>query len=265
MSRIAAVFQKKGYKALIPYLTVGYPDLDTTLKTVELLEAGGADIIELGIPFSDPMADGVTIQDSSYQALLKGVNTDSCLETARQIRRRSAIPLVFMTYYNPVYHYGLERFCVDAVNAGVDGLIVPDLPPEESGDLEAAACSAGLDMIFLLAPTSTEKRIHLVAVKSRGYIYLVSVAGVTGARQSVPPDLQDFVVRVRRVASQPLCVGFGISSPEQAGAVAQIADGVIIGSKFIQLMKSDPALKELAEFAQKTKTSISRYSTLSKT
>jgi tryptophan synthase alpha chain len=235
---------------------VGYPDVLTTLRAVEVLAANGADVIELGIPFSDPMADGVTIQDSSYRARLQGVNTETCLEVARHIRQKSEIPLVFMTYYNPVFAYGVEKFCRAGVEAGIDGLIVPDLPPEESHELDSVAKAAGLDLIYLLAPTSTEKRIRLIAEKSRGYIYLVSVAGVTGARQSLPPDLGKFVSRVRKLARQPLCVGFGISSPEQAGRIASIADGVIIGSKIIQLMKSDPALNELAAFTRETKNII---------
>ena len=250
MSRITSVFKQKGRKALIPYITVGYPDLAATLKAAELLVQNGADIIELGIPFSDPMADGVTIQDSSYQALLKGVNTDSCLEIAREIRKKSKVPLVFMTYFNPINAYGIEKFCQACASAGVDGLIVPDLPPEEGAVLQSAASGQGLDMIYLLAPTSTQERIESVARLSRGYIYLVSVAGVTGARQAVPADLKDFVTRVRRATLLPLCVGFGISTAEQAGEVAQIADGVIIGSKMIQLIKNDPTLKALSDFTQ---------------
>ncbi len=257
MSRIVNVFRNGAHKALIPYLTAGYPDIQTTLKTVDLLAAGGADIIELGIPFSDPMADGITIQDSSFQALRQGVNSDSCLEVARQIRRKSEIPLVFMTYYNPVYAYGSEKFCQACHKAGVDGLIVPDLPPEEGTDLEKYAEQTGLDLIYLLAPTSTEKRIKLVASKSRGYIYLVSVSGVTGARQSVAPGLADFVSRVRKETKQPLCVGFGISNSEQAGQIAQIADGVIIGSKIIQLMKADPSLTALKTFIKGVRTAVS--------
>lgn len=256
MSRIASVFEQKGHKALIPYITVGYPDLSATLKVAELLEENGADIIELGIPFSDPMADGVTIQDSSYQALLKGINTDSCLEAARKIRQKSKVPLVFMTYFNPINAYGIEKFCRACAGVGVDGLIVPDLPPEEGAGLQSAAADQGLDMIYLLAPTSTQERIETVARLSRGYVYLVSVAGVTGARQSVPADLKSFVTRVRRSTSLPLCVGFGISTAEQAGEVAKIADGVIIGSKMIQLIKSDPTLKALEAFTRQIREAL---------
>jgi tryptophan synthase alpha chain len=250
MSRIAAVFQQAGHKALIPYITTGYPDTETTLKAVSILAENGADIIELGIPFSDPLADGATIQESSYQALLQGVNTDTCLEIARQARKQTSVPLVFMTYYNPVLQYGLEKFCQASVKSGIDGLIVPDLPPEEGTQLEAVARKQGLDLIYLLAPTSTPERIKMVAEKSSGYIYLVSVAGVTGARCNLPPDLATFIGRVRRIARQPLCVGFGISTPEQAGQIGKLADGVIIGSKLIQLIKEDKSLSGLGQFAR---------------
>ncbi len=248
MSRISDVFKNKGHKALIPYITAGYPGLEATLKAVPLLAENGADIVELGIPFSDPLADGATIQESSYRALLNGVTPRTCLEMARQVRKKTTVPLVFMTYYNPVLSYGLEKFARDCSEAGMDGLIVPDLPPEEGVSLEKAAAGNGLDLIYLLAPTSTGERIRLVAEKSRGFIYLVSVAGVTGARNSLPSDVESFIVRVRRIARQPLCVGFGISSPEQAGQVASLADGVIVGSKLVQLMKEDESLKSLQDF-----------------
>ena len=256
MSRIAAVFQKAEHKALIPYITVGYPDSETTLKAISLLTENGADIIELGIPFSDPLADGATIQESSYQALLKGINTDTCLEIARQARQKTSVPLVFMTYYNPILQFGLEKFCRNCFAAGIDGLIVPDLPPEEGTALEAIAHKNGLDLIYLLAPTSTPERIKMVAEKSSGYIYLVSVAGVTGTRSSLPTNLTTFISEVRKVAKQPLCVGFGISTPEQAGQIGKLADGVIIGSKLIQLMKADQTLGSLAEFIKAVRAAL---------
>ena len=256
MSRITSVFQKVGHKALIPYITVGYPDTETTLKAISLLEENGADIIELGIPFSDPLADGATIQESSYQALLKGVNTDTCLEIVRQAREKTNVPLIFMTYYNPALRYGLEKFCSACAEVGVDGLIVPDLPPEEGADLKSFARRYGLDLIYLLAPTSTPERIKMVAEQSSGYIYLVSVAGVTGARSSLPPDLTSFIARVRHEARQPLCVGFGISTAEQAGEIGKLADGVIIGSKLIQLMKEDQTLSGLSNFIKSARSSL---------
>jgi tryptophan synthase alpha chain len=237
MSRIASVFGPT-HKALIAYVTVGYPSVDATLSVVPLLASSGCDIVELGIPFSDPLADGATIQKASFHALENGVTPGLCLEVARQLSQIK-IPLVFMTYFNPVFSYGLEEFCAACVGSDIDGLIIPDLPPEEGAGLELVTRRQGLDLIYLLAPTSTDERIRLVAERSRGFIYLVSVTGVTGARDRLPENLEAFVARVRKVATQPLCVGFGISTPEQARQVAQIADGVIVGSRIIQLMEAD--------------------------
>ena len=248
MSRITSVF-KPGYKALIAYLTVGYPNLETTYEVASILANNGCDIIELGIPFSDPLADGATIQKASYQALQQGITPQVCLEVARKLRQKITIPLVFMSYYNPILSFGLEAFCQASVKAGIDGLIIPDLPPEEGAELEASTKKFNLDLIYLLAPTSTEERISLVAEKSRGFIYLVSLTGVTGARQSLPPELEDFVKRVRQRTHQPLCVGFGVSNPEQARRVAKIADGVIVGSRLIQLIDEDATLSSLKSFA----------------
>ncbi len=239
MSRIAAVFNRPGQTALIPYITVGYPSLEATLEVVPLLASSGCDIVELGIPFSDPLADGVTIQKSSFRALKNGITPQMCLEIAGQLSKKVDIPLVFMTYFNPVSSYGLQEFCSAGVSSGVSGLIIPDLPPEEGSELEATTQQQGLDLIYLLAPTSTEERIRLVAERSRGFIYLVSVTGVTGARDSLPAELEAFVARVRQATTQPLCVGFGISTPEQAKRVARIADGVIVGSRLIQLMEAE--------------------------
>ncbi|MBI4181058.1 MAG: tryptophan synthase subunit alpha [Chloroflexi bacterium] len=237
MSRIAAAFNRPGHVALIPYVTVGYPSLESTLEVVPLLASCGCDIVELGIPFSDPLADGVTIQQASFRALENGVTPETCLKIAGQLREKVKIPLVLMTYFNPVFSYGLGKFVSACARSGVDGLIIPDLPPEEGLELEAITRKQDIDLIYLLAPTSTPERIRLVAERSRGFIYLVSVAGVTGARNKLPADLEAFAARVRQVARQPLCVGFGISTPEQAKRVASIADGVIVGSRLIQLME----------------------------
>ena len=248
MSRIASVFSQPTHKALIPYITVGYPSIEATLKVVPLLAQGGADIVELGIPFSDPLADGVTIQKASFHALQNGVTPELCLEIARRLSQEVEIPLVFMTYFNPVFSYGLEEFCAACSKSGVDGLIIPDLPPEEGTALEAITRKQGLDLIYLLAPTSTEERIRLVASRSRGFIYLVSVSGVTGARDRLPLNLEAFVTRVRGITKQPLCVGFGISTPEQAKQVARVADGVIVGSRIIQLMEAEDDLISVGNF-----------------
>ena len=249
MSRIASVFGQSGHKALIPYVTVGYPSIEATLKVVPLLASSGCDIVELGIPFSDPLADGTTIQKASFSALEKGVNTRLCLETARQLSQKIDIPLVFMTYLNPVFSYGLAEFCVACASSGVSGLIIPDLPPEEGSELEVITERNGLDLIYLLSPSSTEERIRIVAERSRGFIYLVSITGVTGVRDKLPENLETFVNQVRQVATLPLCVGFGISTPEQAKSVARIADGVIVGSRLIQLIEADESMANVAKFA----------------
>ena len=247
MSHITSVF-KPDHKALIAYITAGYPNIEATQEIASVLSNGGCDIIELGIPFSDPLADGATIQQASYQALQQGTTPQVCLEVAQRLRQKMATPLVFMTYYNPVLNFGLEAFCQSCTESGISGLIIPDLPPEEGGELEAITQKHNLDLVYLLAPTSTGERIETVAERSRGFIYLVSLAGVTGARQTLPPELESFVRRVRQKAGQPLCVGFGVSNPEQARRVAAIADGVIVGSRLIQLIEKDTTLSSLRAF-----------------
>jgi tryptophan synthase alpha chain len=229
---------------------VGYSSVETTLKAVPLLASSGCDIIELGIPFSDPLADGATIQRASYEALRQGVTPKVCLEVAQELRRQVEIPLVFMTYYNPVLKFGLEQFCSKCAEVGVDGLIIPDLPPEEGQELEQSTRSHGLDLIYLLSPASTEERIELVVSRSSGFIYLVSLTGVTGARDKLPQELEGFVARVRERTEKPLCVGFGVSTPEQGRRIAKVADGVIVGSHIIQLIKEDNSLKDLCSFVK---------------
>jgi tryptophan synthase alpha chain len=256
MSRINSVLTKPGRKGLIAYVTVGYPDIETTLKVVPVLAENGCNIIELGIPFSDPLADGATIQRASFHALHNGITVTRCLEVAEQLNQKVDIPLVFMGYYNPVLKYGIPEFCHACNGAGVSGLIIPDLPPEEGSDLEKVSAKEGIDLIYLLAPTSTAERIKLVAQRSHGFIYLVSVTGVTGARDSLPVDLASFVNRVRQVARQPLCVGFGISTAAEARQVAAMADGVIVGSRIIQLMEADPSLTSVGEFVRELRDAL---------
>jgi tryptophan synthase alpha chain len=248
MSRIASVFARAKHTALIPYITVGYPTVETTLKAVPLFASAGCDIIELGIPFSDPLADGATIQQASYEALRQGVTPKVCLEVAQKLRQQVGIPLVFMTYYNPVLKFGLEQFCLKCAEAGVDGLIIPDLPPEEGKELGKSTKRHGLDLVYLLSPASTEERIKLVTSRASGFIYLVSLTGVTGARATLPEELESFVARVRKRTEKPLCVGFGISTPDQARRVARVADGVIVGSRIIQLLSEDKSLKNTSSF-----------------
>jgi tryptophan synthase alpha chain len=247
MSRITSAF-RPGRKALIAYITAGYPDIKDTPKIAAALADSGCDIIELGIPFSDPLADGATIQKASYLALQRGNTPPVCLEVAAEINRKVSVPLVFMTYYNPVLNFGLEAFCRGCAGAGVSGLIVPDLPPEEGVELEAVTQKHDLDLVYLLAPTSTGERIAQVAERSRGFIYLVSITGVTGARDTLSSELEGFVGRVRQKAKQPLCVGFGVSNAEQAKRIAAVADGVIVGSRLIQLIEEDASLVSLKTF-----------------
>jgi tryptophan synthase alpha chain len=257
LSRIASVFVRAKHTVLIPYLTVGYPSVETTLKAVPLFAKNGCDIIELGIPFSDPLADGATIQQASHEALRQGVTASICFEVAGELRRRVRIPLVFMTYYNPVLKFGLEQFCLKCVNVGIDGLIMPDLPPEEGEELERSTKRYGLDLIYLLSPASTEQRIRLVTSRSSGFIYLVSLTGVTGARDTLPEELESFVGSVKKKTDKPLCVGFGVSTPEQARRVATVADGVIVGSRIVQLLDKDKSLQNACSFVESLREALS--------
>ncbi len=256
MSRITSVFSQSGHKALMPFITIGYPNIEATLKIVPMLAENGCDIIELGIPYSDPLADGVTIQKASFHALENGVTPQLCLDVARELSRNVNIPLVFMSYYNPVFTYGLNEFCSVSAQSGIDGLIIPDLPPDEGAELEAISKKHNLDLVYLLAPTSNEERIKLVTSRSQGFIYLVSVSGVTGARGSLPHDLQTFVSRARKATNKPLCIGFGISNAEQARQVAQIADGVIIGSRLIQLMENSDGLTSVCNLIKELRNAL---------
>lgn len=237
MSRIAGTFARlrdERRTGFVAFLTVGYPTLDETPGLVSALVEGGADVIELGVPFSDPLAEGPTIQRSSHQALLNGVTPAFCLDTVRELRSRGVeAPLIPMGYYNPLLAYGLEPFCRDAASAGVDGLIAVDLPPEESHDLHEACRAHDLDLIYLLAPTSTDERIDLVASLASGFIYCVSLTGVTGARDELSEGLTSFMQRVRSRTPLPLAVGFGISKPKHFQAVGRIADAAVIGSAII--------------------------------
>jgi len=255
MTRIASVFTDKKHAALIAFITVGYPTLEATLDAVPLLEKCGVDMVELGIPFSDPLADGITIQQASFEALQNGITPAACLDAARLIRKKSNLPLIFMTYYNPVLSYGPERFCADSFQAGIDGLIIPDLPLEEAGVLEENALRHNLDLIYLLAPNSSEDRIREAAERSRGFIYLISVTGVTGIRDTIPPGSDNFAAKVRRHTDKPLCMGFGISTPEQAAQVSRSVDGVIVGSSIVHIMGSlkewKPSLADLISSLKK--------------
>lgn len=247
LDRIGAKFDEvksQGRAALMPYFTLGYPTRELSLEIIRRLAASGADLIELGIPFSDPLADGPTIQRSTQIALEQGISVAGCLESVAQLRAAGVQqPLLLMGYYNPILAFDPLRFVTQAAEAGADGFIIPDLPPEEAGELEAACRTAGCALIYLLAPSSTADRIAKIAQHASGFIYLVSVDGITGARHHLPADLEAFIRRVRAQTNLPLAVGFGISTPSQAAAVARIADGVIVGSALIQAAErtSQPA------------------------
>ena len=236
----------QGRTAFVAFLTVGYPDVESTPGLTRALVDGGADIIELGIPFSDPLAEGPTIQAASFHALQNGVTVGTCLDVVRRLREGGLdAPIVFMGYYNPILSYGVERFARDAAVAGADGVIPVDLPPEESGPLEKACREHGLRLVYLLAPTSTDERIRAVAERASGFIYCVSLAGVTGARLELPSDLGEFVTRVRKYTNLPVAVGFGISQPEHFRAIGRIADAAVIGSAIIdEITKSDANERE---------------------
>ncbi len=252
VERIAAVFARaraEGRAALMPYLTLGYPTPETSSALIEAAIAAGADLLELGVPFSDPLADGPTIQQATHAALQQGMTVAACLETVAGLRAQGiATPFLFMGYYNPILAHGEAAFCRDCRTAGVDGLIVPDLPPEEGGELEEACRQYGLALVYLLAPTSPPARVRLVAGRSQGFVYLVSVTGITGARDRLPADLAAFVRRVRAETNKPLAVGFGISTPEQARQVAALADGVIVGSAVVHLAAEAHGVERVRSF-----------------
>lgn len=226
--------RKAGQKAFIAFITAGDPDLETTEELVLAFEDSGVDIVELGVPFSDPLADGSTIQAASYRALKNGTTLEKIFKLVTRIRKRTDLPVALMTYYNPVFHFGEEPFAVACRDAGVDGVIIPDLPPEEAGSLIPAARRHGIATVFFVAPTTRAERLRLIARSSSGFIYYVSVAGVTGARQVLPGDILRHVRAVQHISQTPVCVGFGISTPEQVRAISRIADGVIVGSAIIK-------------------------------
>ncbi len=234
IERIQQAFQK-GRPAFMPYSVLGYPNREGGLETIRQLVSAGADLLELGAPFSDPLADGPTIQAATQQSLENGTTLKDCLQMARQLRAEGIdTPAVMMGYVNPMMAYGLEAFVKDAVEAGIDGFIVPDLPPEEADELDALCREHKLALIYFLAPTSTPERIELVTEKAIGFIYLVSITGITGVQDGVSSELGEFVDRVRAKTDKPLAVGFGIGNGEQAKAVGDLVDGVIVGSALVK-------------------------------
>jgi tryptophan synthase alpha chain len=250
---IAAAFARAKAErriALIPYVMAGYPDEATSEELAIALGEAGADIIELGVPFSDPLADGATIQHASERALANGMTLRRALALASRISERISRPLVLMGYYNPLFRYGLERFCSDAVQAGIVGLIIPDLPPEEAETLRSAAAGQGIELIFLVTPTSTEARIaqatQMAAKTGGGFLYCVSLSGVTGARNRLPDELPTFITRVRAQTALPLAVGFGVSRAEHVAEIARIADGAVVASALLNAVDAAPPKERVA-------------------
>lgn len=235
------ILKKSGKKAFIPYIMAGDPSLERTRESFLMLEECGADIIELGVPFSDPLADGPTIQRAAERALKSNITLKKVISFVNEIRKFSRTPVILMTYFNPIYKYGISDFISDAAFAGIDGLIVPDLPPEEASELTKISHKAKIDTIFLLAPTSTEERIKKVISVSTGFIYYVSITGITGSNILFDGSMEKQINYIRKYTDKPIAVGFGVSKPEDAHEVAKIADGVIVGSAIVKKIFEEPS------------------------
>jgi tryptophan synthase alpha chain len=253
-----AAASERGGAALVTYVMGGDPDLETSREMALACAAGGADILEIGMPFSDPIADGKTIQAAGERSLAAGTDVASCLRLAARVRRRTSAAIALMGYVNPVLSFGEERFLDGCAKAGVDAVILPDLPPEEAGSFRAAAAARGVKLVFLLAPTSTPERIRAACAAATGFVYFVSVTGVTGARTSLPKDLGAKVKAVRKVSPVPVVVGFGVGTPAQARAVGRLADGVVVGSAIVQRIAAGGARKVRAERVRRFVASLAR-------
>jgi tryptophan synthase alpha chain len=256
MSRIAKVFSKGN--AFIPFITAGDPDLSITEKLIPAMAEAGADLIEIGIPFSDPVAEGIVIQEADMRALSAGTTTDKIFESVKRIRMKTNVPLAFMTYLNPVFVYGSERFIKNAAECGVDALIVPDLPYEEKEELKPFCNQYGIDLISLIAPTSKE-RIKTIAAEAEGFVYCVSSMGVTGVRKEISTNIGDMISLVKETKDIPCAIGFGISTPEQAKEMSQYADGVIVGSAIVKLAAKYGAdcIEPICSYVREMKAAIS--------
>ncbi len=239
MGRIEERFtalKKEGRKAFVAYLTAGDPDLETTERLIPALEAAGVDIVEIGVPFSDPTADGPVIQAASQRALKRGATQKKILAMIAALRRTTSIPIVLFGYYNPILSYGTERFATDAAASGVDGILVVDLPPEEANELRKYSDPAGLDFITLIAPTTDPTRARKILQRATGFVYYISITGVTGTAVPKPDDVRRDVERLKEMTALPVAVGFGISTPAQAATIAPLADGVVVGSALVRLI-----------------------------
>lgn len=239
--------KKENKRAFIPFIMAGDPDLQTTKKLILALQKGGADLIELGIPFSDPIADGPTIQASGQRALKNQVSLKNILKLVKEIRKEITAPLILMTYLNPIFNFGMKNFAQSASSSGIDGVIISDMPPDEGGEWVSLANKNHLDTIFLLAPTSTPERIKLASKYSTGFVYCVSVTGVTGARKTLPPDLKNLVRKIKSCTEKPVAVGFGVSTPGQVRMACQWADGAVVGSALVSLIQRNLGKSDFVE------------------
>lgn len=258
-NKISRAFDTPNKKAFIGFLTAGDPTPDCTVNYILEMERAGADLIEIGIPFSDPTAEGVVIQDANIRALTGGMTTDGVFEIVRRVREKSQIPLAFMTYANPVFHYGYDRFFTKCEELGVDAIIVPDLPYEEKAEMEDAANAHNVALISMIAPTSRE-RIRQIAGEAKGFIYVVSSMGVTGVRGEISTDLGAIVEEIRKVTDVPCAIGFGISTPQQAESMAAVSDGAIVGSAIVRIIArdGDQAAPALYEYVKSMKEAVAR-------
>ena len=256
MSNLKPVFENK--KAFIPFVVADDPDFDTTVNSIVTLAENGADIVGLGIPFSDPVADGPVIQDADLRAFAQGVNTDIVFDIVKKAREKTDVPIIFLTYLNITFKYGYEEFCTKCESLNITGLVIPDLPYEEQDELKPIANAHGIDLIPLIAPTSGD-RIEKIAESATGFIYMVSSLGVTGVREDFSKQLQSTIERIKKVTDAPVAIGFGIHSPEQAAELSQNSDGIIIGSAVVKLIakNTDSTQTELANYAQSITDAIS--------
>lgn len=257
-NKIKKAFETPNKKAFIAFITAGDPDADSTVKFVLTMEKAGADLIEIGIPFSDPTAEGTVIQEANIRSLKNGMTTDGVFEIVRRIRESSQVPLAFMTYANPVFHYGYERFFEKCENLGVDAIIVPDIPFEEKAEMEVPAAEHNVALISMIAPTS-ESRIQMIAGEAKGFIYVVSSMGVTGVRNEIKTDIPSIIESIRKVTDVPCAVGFGISTPKQAHDMAAISDGAIVGSAIVRIIAEygKDAAPKLTEYVSSMKKAVS--------
>lgn len=255
MSKIKNAFANG--KAFIAFLTAGDPSLEKTVDYILAIEEAGADLVEIGIPFSDPTAEGAVIQDANIRALKEGMTVDGVFEIVRRVREKSSVPLVFLTYLNPVFHYGYESFFKKCEKLGVDGIIIPDLPYEEKGEMASIAETHQVDIISMIAPTSS-KRIQMIAEEAKGFLYVVSSMGVTGVRSDIKTDIPSMISSIREVTDIPAAVGFGISTPEQAEKMAAVSDGAIVGSAIVKLIEKygDRAEKPITEYVKTIKEAV---------